>query len=152
MKRQAIINILFLLFIFIYQLFGDYNNIAWGLVFYMILYGYLFMVNLELLKNTLFFIYRFIFILSLIYFGFSALTMILCLVVPSLFPVFVSNTNLYLSGTLLILVMLIILYMVSNPLVIKFYFFIQEKSELIEKKWSIFSIFIKKLTYKIFGR
>ena len=43
MRRQAFINFFFLTGIFVYQLFGDYENVIWGRVFYLMLYSYLFL-------------------------------------------------------------------------------------------------------------
>lgn len=104
MRILAISNIIFLIHIFIYQIFGDYDSVTWRNIFYIGLYGYL-LIN-ALMNQVFYFIkiHKMVNISMMIYFGFSFLTEVMCLIWPVLNGIIISATNLYLSGTLLIFI------------------------------------------------
>jgi hypothetical protein len=109
MKLHSVSNILLLFAIFIYQLFGNHNSQLWGNFFYVSLYGYLFVINLNMYRYSITKLNSLVIISAMIYFGFSLVTEILCIIWPSLYSVYISKTHLLLSGVLLILMLFILL-------------------------------------------
>ena len=152
MRSQAIINILFLTFTFIFQIcspeYGfrtiiknneiemiydkidkvlivngvNYNIeenhiqetfnpklVRWDVSSYICTCMLLISFSINCLKNTFHKLHRFIFKLTIIYFAFSSLSEIICYIYPDLYSKFIAGLNIYVSGTLLIFILISLL-------------------------------------------
>lgn len=152
MRSQAIINILFLTFSVIFELYAPgyeyvtevknceifmrydrisnelcinndrydlsecevietFNNklIIWDVTFWIILCVLIISLNIQCLKYSLIKQHKLIFQMTIIYFTYFMISEILCLIIPNLYDDIIHELNLFLSGTIVLLMLFIIL-------------------------------------------
>lgn len=98
MKLQARINILFILFIFVYQVKGNYTDPMWSVAFYFVLSIYLGITQLTYFKTAILPIYRWVFAITGIFFILFFITEGLCFIYPHRFKDIVVDINMGISG------------------------------------------------------
>ena len=110
MQLQAISNILFLFFIFVYMYYGDYHNNQWSAAFYSVLSLYLIMSNLTFIKKTEIKIHRQVFRWTGLFFLVFFATEGLCFIFPGKYYDLVVNINLWIAGSLFMILFFILTY------------------------------------------
>ena len=116
MRTKSIFNISFMLVIFIYQLFGKGvdceltpEQIRWGRIFYIPLYAYITYFNINDLKRCIITIHKHVTWGAVICFGIFTVTDAICFIWTDLYYVIIAKTHLWLSGSLLIWFILVVL-------------------------------------------
>lgn len=108
MKLQPTSNVLFLLFIFIYQLKGDYTNEMWSVSFYFVLSFYLAITQFTFFDRETIPIYRWVFAVTGVFFILFFITEGLCFIYPHKYTELVTDINIGISGTVFCVLFLLL--------------------------------------------
>lgn len=109
MRIKVLINLLFLLHIFIYNLYGDYDNQIWNSVYYIGLCLYISINIFADLSQCFVRFHKIALISVMVYFLFFMITEIATILKPELYNDLIINPNLIMSGALVIFMLFITL-------------------------------------------
>lgn len=113
MKLNIISILLFLFVSMIYNLYGDYTSFAWNNFYYIGLYSFIIIQLATHLNYCFIWVYRYIIKISCIYFSLMLISEVVVLIKPKLYDSFIINANNYLSGSALILcIMVSLIYLI----------------------------------------